>query len=272
MSSVSPGTTGNETKSRGGDVDLAPVQDLGDRIPSGTTRYAYLRAVIRSVIENGTWSTGDKLPNEESLASLTGLSLGTVQRALGELASAGYITRRQGRGTFVASRSLELDEPLHCRFVREGEEGYVPVFTKLLSRGLRKDAGPFADMLGHADEFVCLERLIDIDHEFSVHSLLLFAYPQYAALLDIPADAFNTSNIKTILFQELDVSVRRIVQRLRIWPVAPDVAGLIGAEAGSPGIQMRTAAFSEEEPVIYGQELSFPATERWLVVNNMSAI
>jgi DNA-binding GntR family transcriptional regulator len=192
---------------------------------------------------------------------------------LGGLAGSGFLSRSPGRGTFVSFKALELDEPLHCRFERDDESGYIPVFTKLLSRGRRTAPSPFNELLGgSASEFVCVERLIEISSEFTVHSLLLFPYPRYSALLEIPVDIFNTLNIKKLLFQELGVSVRRINQRLRIGQIAPAVAGLIGVEQGSTGLLMRTAGFSEEETVIYGQELSIPTTERWLVVNSMSQV
>jgi GntR family transcriptional regulator len=45
------------------------------------------------------------VPSEPELARQFGVSRTTVRLAVGDLAASGYVTRRQGRGTFVAARS-----------------------------------------------------------------------------------------------------------------------------------------------------------------------
>lgn len=53
-------------------------------------------------------SRGTKLPREEELARILGVSRTTVRQALNDLAADGIVLRRQGRGTFVnaASRGI----------------------------------------------------------------------------------------------------------------------------------------------------------------------
>ncbi len=53
-------------------------------------------------IQEGQLSPGDKLPPERKLAELYGVNRSTVNHALEELVSLGWITRRQGSGTAVA--------------------------------------------------------------------------------------------------------------------------------------------------------------------------
>lgn len=54
-----------------------------------------------------------KLPREEELAPLIGVSRTTLRTALNDLAQEGIITRRQGRGTFINAASRQMKVPFN---------------------------------------------------------------------------------------------------------------------------------------------------------------
>jgi GntR family transcriptional regulator len=56
---------------------------------------------LRNWLEHGAHRTGDRLPHELELASMLGVSRGTLRTALERLEATGEIVRRQGSGTFV---------------------------------------------------------------------------------------------------------------------------------------------------------------------------
>src|SRR4029077_13751312 len=58
--------------------------------------------------------TGDRLPPEQEIAGMLGISRGTLRTALRRLEDTGEIVRRQGSGTFVGRVSVpsQLDERL----------------------------------------------------------------------------------------------------------------------------------------------------------------
>lgn len=68
----------------------------------GLPLYHQLKAVLLEEIRSGRLKPEDRLPNEDQLAAEFGVSIITVRRALSDLASAGYVRREQGRGTFIA--------------------------------------------------------------------------------------------------------------------------------------------------------------------------
>jgi GntR family transcriptional regulator len=78
----------------------------------GAPLYHVIRLVLRDGIETGRYKAGAALPTEDELARDYRVSRVTVRRALGELAAAGLIERRQGSGTFVRSRRGSDDRPL----------------------------------------------------------------------------------------------------------------------------------------------------------------
>ncbi len=59
-------------------------------------------------IENMDFDKGNKLPREEMLAEMIGVSRITIRQALNELSAEGIIFRRQGKGTFVNVDSLNI--------------------------------------------------------------------------------------------------------------------------------------------------------------------
>ena len=67
---------------------------------------------IRYDIDSGKLREGDKLPSEKQLCDLYHVSRVTVRHALDELAEAGYLEKRRGKGTYVKSaRDMVLMHP-----------------------------------------------------------------------------------------------------------------------------------------------------------------
>lgn len=73
---------------------------------SRLSAYQRVAKSLRSEIDSGRWKTGDRLPSEEELRNLHGVSRNTVRQALSLLASSNVIQRHQGRGTFVSPQGI----------------------------------------------------------------------------------------------------------------------------------------------------------------------
>lgn len=63
--------------------------------------YQRVKAYIRGKARSGEWRPGDKIPSENDLVRILGVSRMTINRALRELSAAGELVRRGGVGTFV---------------------------------------------------------------------------------------------------------------------------------------------------------------------------
>lgn len=72
---------------------------------AGVPLHRQLFLVLHDEIERGAIQVGDSLPTEQELCDQFGVSRITVRRALADLADQGYITRRQGVGSFVREHS-----------------------------------------------------------------------------------------------------------------------------------------------------------------------
>ena len=63
--------------------------------------YAQLKEQIKFAIETGQYIVGDRLPTVRQYAVDLKINLNTVRKVYGELEDEGYISTRQGKGTFV---------------------------------------------------------------------------------------------------------------------------------------------------------------------------
>ncbi|GAB5046558.1 GntR family transcriptional regulator [Thermodesulfovibrio sp. TK110] len=65
--------------------------------------YLQLFDILKKKIENKEWAAGMQIPTEEQLCKMFNVSRATVRNAILELVRQGYLTRQQGKGTFVSS-------------------------------------------------------------------------------------------------------------------------------------------------------------------------
>lgn len=83
------------------------------RLPS----YARVKLLIRQRISSGIWRAGEMLPSLAKLAELTEVSIGTVRRAVAELAAEGVLETHQGKGIAVVDYGKRYWNRFH-RFQR----------------------------------------------------------------------------------------------------------------------------------------------------------
>jgi GntR family transcriptional regulator len=80
----------------------------GEEVKTSVPLYQHLKAQILQDIQAGKWSPGEQIPSEAELAQDMGVSRITVRQAVGDLVSLGYLSRRQGKGTFLVDRRVSF--------------------------------------------------------------------------------------------------------------------------------------------------------------------
>ena len=73
---------------------------------SSAPLYQQVLELIKSDIERGTYTVDSQIPTELELSKMYGVGRVTVRRAIEELVGEGYLTKRQGRGTFVTATKM----------------------------------------------------------------------------------------------------------------------------------------------------------------------
>lgn len=74
----------------------------------GQPIYEQIASQIKALIISGTLKEGDMLPSMRLLAKELKISVITTKRAYEELEREGFINSQTGKGSFIASRNIEL--------------------------------------------------------------------------------------------------------------------------------------------------------------------
>ena len=80
---------------------MQPLQ-LSPRYSEALPMYYRLQQTLIDKIICQDWKAGMQLPSEREIAATMGISVGTVRKALENMVHKGYLSRIQGKGTFVA--------------------------------------------------------------------------------------------------------------------------------------------------------------------------
>lgn len=244
------------------DLQRRLVGALDRVISPGAPKYAGLRDAVLKLIRDGYWKPGDKLPPEQEIVTLTGLSLGTVQRGLRILTREGVLQRTQGRGTFVAAESAGLRDPWHFRFLGE-DETLLPVFTKAVARSVVDAYGPWGQAIP-APFFVCLERLLDVNREFTCSNFFYADLARFGELNAIPLAELDGVNLKHVIEDRCGIKVYRLRHRIGIERAPDEVAAKIGVRRGALCLSLEILSYSYLAEPIYYQITYIPPTRRRL--------
>ena len=90
------------------------------------TKYQEIAATIRKQIEDGSYQTGDLLPDQSTLAAQFAVNRLTVKKALDGLAKEGLIYKQSGLGTYVRGKIpfVNQETDIAVDDVRGGYEEY----------------------------------------------------------------------------------------------------------------------------------------------------
>src|SRR3954447_24012491 len=89
---------------------------------SAVPLYAQLEQILHTRITRGEWLPGQRIPSENELNRIYGLSRMTVRGVLTKLVGDGLLVRVPGKGTYVATPKINAVSPAY-RGVREQLEG-----------------------------------------------------------------------------------------------------------------------------------------------------
>ncbi len=207
---------------------------------------------------------GDQLPPEQEVCKAVGLSLGTVQRALGSLANDRTLIREQGRGTFISKPELPLDELWQFRFVRRYGEAPLPVSAELLDRNVVRERQPWLDVLGHDDKGYCeIERLVVVNDDVRCLSRFYVRMSRFPGIMKI-AQAKLVGNMKRFLAEQFEAVTNTVEQFATPSALDRKTCALLQVETGSAGMLINSIGRTVSQEAITFQSLWVPAGDYYL--------
>ena len=83
------------------DAAKPAARGMVDLNRSTVSRYIQLATLFRRRVESGVWSTGQRIPTVDELATEYGVARATIRQALDQIEAEGLIERFRAKGTFV---------------------------------------------------------------------------------------------------------------------------------------------------------------------------
>jgi GntR family transcriptional regulator len=229
---------------------------------AGGPKYQILHDAILSAITSGEGMPGMRLPTEAELSKLLPYSLGTIQRAYGQLVLDGLVVRSRGRGSFIAPLQRQMAEPRHCRFL--GDDGTVlPIYPHLVAHQRVRSERRWTELFGAQAKVARIDRLISINHEFDVFSRFFAPERIIKQLLSRARKDGESANFKLILLRELAVPITRIVQTIVRTDESPNKQ-----LPWRPNLVLEATAHGAEGEVAYFQEIFIPPVDRKLLFDS----
>jgi GntR family transcriptional regulator len=219
---------------------------------AGMPLYRVVKRSLLGAIASGACGPGDTLPSETQIAGAMGVSIGTLRRAVDELAAEQVLVRRQGRGTFVASARREAASTAF--FPVESADGRREApQAELISfaRG-RAEPGPARALrLQAGDAVFVIESLQHLHGAPIVHDRATLPAALFKGLTE--KRLRDHAGVLYASFQaDFGITVLRAQERARAIAADRTSARLLGVAAGQPVMQVRRTAFGAEgEPVEY---------------------
>jgi len=218
--------------------------DSEHTVPLGSPLYRQVKQAVLAALSNGEWKQGDAIPPEKTLSERFGVSIGTLRKAIDELAAENILIRHQGRGTFVAVHNRNQHFFRFFRVLRQ--DGYKSYPTHELLRFRRVRASALVreklelEAGAHVFEFVnrlSLNGDVVLIDEISVPEALFEGMTE-KHLRERPSTLYN-------LYQDVfGLNVIATDERVRACVADTAHARWLGVEPGTALLEIRRLAYS----------------------------
>jgi GntR family transcriptional regulator len=213
--------------------------------------HAQLEEIFLRRIRDGDAQAGSRLPSEDELVALHGVSRTTVRTAIQSLIARGMVEIRRGKGTFVTEPVITQELTALTGFVEDmhalGKKASATVLDRRLVAASETVARQLAVPRGASVARIQRVRLAD-------GSPLSFDETYLPKELGekVMADDLENQPIFTLLEQKYSTPLLEAEYRLAAVPSHGTVARALGVNAGSPIFLIERTTFSERHrPVDY---------------------
>lgn len=213
--------------------------------------YYQLKEIIDERIQSEEWPPGYMIPSENELVGEYKVSRNTVIKAIDRLVQDGVLTRKQGKGTFVAEAKFEQCLSSFYTFSKAMSKSGLRHGVHVLSC-TERTAGPSVAKSLNIDPSSRVSELMRVRYADGEPLMLETSYIPVSLAPSLITYQFAEDALYDILSNHYQVHVikaREIFEPVIIDEFEGDV---LHVAVGSPGLLlMRTATTAEGKPVEY---------------------
>ena len=211
---------------------------------NGIPAYKQIETSIRMDIDRGVYPEGSKLPNEDELARMNGVSRGTVRQAIGDLLNQGIVKRIHGSGTFVCEPGnvckIETDHFISFLDSLENDGGSID--TIVLNKNITNPQGQLIDTFPANIDLFSIKRLRRRDNKsimFSIDNIPIDLAPQ------INKKYKDNKSIYDFLEKTYSLRISKVKRIFYAIAANGEVAKALSIKEGEPIFYIKQQAFDD---------------------------
>ena len=212
--------------------------------------YMQIKELLVSRISGGQWAPGEVIPSEMQLALELGVSQGTVRKAISELVENNVLTRKQGRGTFVAIHDDQRALFHFFHVVDNDGRKVLPESTTLSCRRKRASRIETSKLkLSAGASVVSIERIRKFD-----------GLPTMLETITLPSTPFSdlgkvgACDLPNMLYElyekKFGITVHSAEEKLRAVAASDHDAPLLNVPPGTPLLEIERVALTLDKTPI----------------------
>lgn len=226
-------------------MDVNPILMSSLSVDSDIPLYSQLVNIVKRNISAGTLAPGDLLPSESALCRHFDISRSTVRQAIGALQAEGLVTRRQGRGTFVAEPKMPVRTENIYSFTSEIRAMGRAPSSALVEFQLIAPSPDIAKMLGLSDPEETVFRFIRVRSVDGEPLILETSFYPRRLYPDLTEEKLRGNSFYSLL-REAGVIPARAVDSYESVLLGREEATLLNCRSGSCGFYVQRRTFDSD--------------------------
>ena len=222
--------------------------DPGSYIPF----YVQVKDALQAHIEQQGWRPGEQLPSEPELCEMFDVSRTVIRQALQEMEREGFITRRKGKGTFVAEPKIHemLANKLTGFYHDMIARGLTPV-----TRVLKQEIVPASDRIAAHLNLAVGEPVVEIERLRFVGDeplVLVKSYLPYALCPELADADLTLQSLYDFLEHTCNLTIAHGKRTIEAVSANEYEAHLLQVDLGAALVQLDSITCLEDEtPIEY---------------------
>jgi len=209
--------------------------------------------LIIEKIENGEYPPESKIPSEQELCDIFGISRPTVRQAISELTNSGYLYKEKGKGTFVSKPKSVIDVKAYTSFSdsildndNPGERNIVSI-NIITNKDYKKLSDIFSISYNQTMDFAQIIYITNLEDEVYSYNT---SYIPLSLFPNIIEDIKNKKQSFDILRGKYPLLPAKSKSSLEVIYTEPDEAQYLKVQAGQPLIKVYNVIYSKSGQVV----------------------
>ena len=210
--------------------------------------YLQIKQNLLESIDKGVYAINQAIPSEVTIAKRHQISRMTARTAINELVQEGFLSRRQGKGTYVSGKRFDYHFFRITSFNQDMAERGMTHFTNVLelkvltpSNRIRK-----ALELSANSKTIFIKRL---RYANNAPLLLEKRYLNYSLCRRILKENLEQESIHNLLIYKYKLALTKVKQFIQAKNLSKTEANLLKVKVGSAALYLQRTTYTHKQPV-----------------------